>query len=288
MKKLKLMAGVAALCLAACTTEEPVESENENDSVNVTFTITPEPWQYTTEPMKTRALDADGKSMTDIWILDYIGTELQQQVHQVSTDADFGSPTISLAVGSHSIYFVASRGAGATLDTDAKTLTFTKVLDTFYKALSLNVSATSAGAQSVTLDRIVTKFKVTFADAIPTGASAFYVTPSSWYYGFNYTNGNPTTATASQPITVSIPSSIIGSSGESLNIFGFSGIDEWTTDVTIDCMDDDSNVLGTATITDAPLKRNRVTSFAGPLFSSNGAMTMSLNTNWDTEYTGTW
>lgn len=288
MKKFKLMAGVAALCLAACTTEEPAESENDTDSVNVTFTITPEPWQYTTEPMKTRALDADGKSMTDIWILDYIGTELQQQVHQVSTDADFGSPTISLAVGSHSIYFVASRGAGATLDTDAKTLTFTKVLDTFYKVLSLNVSATSAGAQSVSLDRVVTRLRLTFSDAIPTDAASFNITPASWFYGLNYTTGEPTAATASQTITVNIPPTSIGATGESVSIYGFSSADEWTTDIALDSKDGSGGVLGQATITSAPFMRNRVTSYTGPLYSSNGAMTLSLNTEWLDDYSATW
>ena len=286
--RLKLMAvGIIAM-LSACTTEEPVESEPENDSVNVTFNITPEPWQYTTEPMRTRALDADGKSMTDIWILDYIGTELQQQLHQSSTDADFGSPTLSLSVGSHNIYFVASRGSGASLDTDAQTLTFTKVLDTFYKSLALNVSATSAGAQSVALDRIVTKLKVTFTDAIPATASRFEVTPSQWNYSIDYTTGMPTDATTSQAIVVNIPPSSLGVDGESVSVFGFIGTEEWNTDITLNCKASDDTILGTATISDAKFKRNRVSAYSGPLFSSNGAMTLSLNSEWDTELVGTW
>lgn len=287
-ERLKLMAVSMIALLTACTTADPVESKNQGDTVDVTFRLNSEAWSYQQEPMRTRALTADGKQMTDIWILDYVGTELKQQLHQASTDDDFGSPTLSLTVGSHNIYFVASRGQNPTLDTDAKTLTFTKVLDTFYKHLSLEVQPTTSGAQAVSLSRIVTKLKLTFTDAIPTGAATFDVTPSQWHYGINYTTGQPTAATASQAITANIPASAIGSTGEVLNIFGFSATDEWTTDVAIACKDGESNVLSTVAITDAPFKINRVTSYTGPLFSSSGALTLSLNTDWDTEYTATW
>lgn len=287
-ERLKLMAVSMIALLTACTTADPVENKNQDDTVDVTFRLNSEEWSYQQKPMRTRALTADGKQMTDIWILDYVGTELKQQLHQASTDDNFGSPTLSLTVGSHNIYFVASRGQNPTLDTDAKTLTFTKVLDTFYKHLALEVQPTTSSAQAVSLSRVVTKLKLTFTDAIPTGAATFDVTPSQWHYGINYTTGQPTTATASQAITANIPASAIGSTGEVLNIFGFSGTDEWATDVTIACKDGESNVLSTVAITDAPFKLNRVTSYTGPLFSSNGALTLSLNTEWDTEYTDTW
>jgi hypothetical protein len=109
-----------------------------------------------------------------------------------------------------------------------------------------------------------------------------------WHYGFNYTTGNPTAATASQNIVVNIPNTSIGVAGESVSIFGFSGTTEWTTDIAFDCEKSDATVLGAATISSAKFKRNRVSAYSGPLFSSNGAMTLSLNSEWDTELTGTW
>ena len=284
-----LLLAALAMSLVACTKDEPKsEEEQQPETVDVTFEVRPDGWTITREPIRTRGLDADGKAMTDIWVLDYIGTELQQQVHQSSTDDDFGKPTMNLSVGNHSIYFVASRGQNPTLDTDTKTLSFTKVLDTFYRALSLNVSATTNGSQSVDLDRCVTKFKVAFTDAIPTTAATFNVTPASWYYSIDYTTGLPTAATSSQAITVSIPAASLGKTNESVNVFGFSGAEEWTTDVSINCKDGEGNILGAATISSAKFKRNRVSAYSGPLFSSNGAMTLSLNTEWDTELTGTW
>jgi len=276
MKKLLF---AAALLMAACS-QQPA-SENEK-MVDVTFDVSGD-FSLTTTPIATRALDADGKSMTDVWVLDYVGSELKQQVHQAATDADFGSPTLSLSVGAHTLYFVASRGTGAVLDTDARTLSFSKVNDTFWAAKALNISGTT-GTQTVALDRIATKLRITFSDAIPTGAATFNVTPAQWYYGFNYTTGEPTTATVSQPITVNIPSSYIGLVGQSVSLFVFSGSDDFTTDVAIDCQDADSHVLGAATVPSVQIKRNRISALTGSLFSKTATIGFTLNTEWLDDY----
>ena len=260
---------------------------SESKTVAVTFNVLGD-FTLSTSPI-TRALTADGKEMTDVWVLDYVGGVLQQQVHQTSADADFGTPTLSLALGEHHIYFVASRGTGAILDTDAHTMTFTKVLDNFWKDYAITITGgTASGSRSVALDRIVTKLKVVFSDAIPTGSATFNVTPSVWHYGFDYTTGNPTAATASQNIVVNIPNASIGVAGESVSIYGFSGMTEWVTDIAINCRKNDDTVLGSATITSAPFVRNRVSEYTGPLFGDNGSMTLSLNTDWTTSHTGTW
>lgn len=236
----------------------------------------------------TRSLEADGKSMTDLWVLDYIGTTIAQQIHQVSTDEDFGKPTLNLSVGNHHIYFIASRGSGATLSTENHTITFTRVLDTFYKDYEINVTATSNGSRSVTLDRIVTKLTTVITDAIPEDAATFNITPEAWHYGIDYTTGLPISATASQAITINIPSSEIGFTNEHLSIFGFSTEDEWTTNLTLNCKKADGTILGSAVLANVPLKRNRITEYTGPLFSSSGATTVGLSTDWLDNYASTW
>lgn len=294
MKKILSTAAVAALCFMACSTDEPTanltvktETKPMGEPVTITFRCRGD-FDLTTESF-TRSLEADGKQLTDLWVLDYVDGALTQDViHQTSSDADFGTPTVSLAVGSHHVYFIASRGKTPTLNTDAGTITFGSVSDTFYKDLSLDVTASSNGSRSVTLERIVTKFTAVITDAIPEGAATFHITPVQWYYGWDYVNAAPTTATNSQTITINIPASEIGKTNESLNIFCFSASDEWTTDVAIDCKKGDGTILGTATITDVPLKQNRITTFSGPLFSANGLTTVSLSTDWQTEYEGTW
>ena len=272
--------------LTACTSDNTQESVFDGSPVKITFTVQGD-FALSTQSF-TRSLTADGKAMTDLWVLDYIGTTLAQQIHQVSTDTDFGTPTLNLAVGNHHIYFIASRGQDATIDTDAHTITFGKVRDTFYMDYEINVTATSNGSRSVTLERIVTKFTAIITDAIPEGAAIFNMTPSQWYYGWDYVAGTPTTATTSQAITINIPASEIGNTDESLNIFGFSSATEWTTDIALDCKTSTGSILGTATIADVPLKQNRITTFSGPLFSAEGLTTVSLSSDWLDDYTGTW
>ena len=286
MKRYIITALAVAAIMTACNSENDHEAD-ATSTATITFSMTGD-FQLSTHDF-TRSLEADGKTMTDVWVLDYVGGVLQRQVHQTSADADFGTPTLSLGLGDHHLYFVASRGTGATLNTDAHTLTFTSVRDTFWKDYEITISSgTSSGNRSVALDRIVTKLKLTFTDAIPEGAATFNVTPSSWYYGVDYTTGEPSDATDNGTITVNIPSSEVGVLNEAVSIFGFSSATEWTTDVTVDCKTSDCGVLGSAVISGAPLVRNRVSEYTGPLFGDNGSMTLSLNTDWTTAHTGSW
>jgi hypothetical protein len=293
MKKIFLMA-FAVAAITACVKNEPSVTVNANVNIDTTppadhATITFACQGFEMIPFGTRAeLTADGKSMTDLWILDYQGSTLAQQLRQVSTDDDFATPTLNLSVGDHHIYFIASRGKSPTLDTDAHTLTFGTVSDTFYKDYEINVTATSSGNRTVTLERCVTKLTAIITDAIPEGSATFNLTPEAWHYGIDYTTGQPISATPSQMITINIPSSEIGVANEPLNIFGFSGPDEWTTNVTLNCKKSDGTILGTATLTDVPLKRNRITTYSGPLFSAEGLTTVSLSSDWLEEHTGTW
>lgn len=282
MKNSFFAAMAVAATLTACDNNAPMDAPTVpvRFFVQCDFSIANTPF--------TRSLTADGKDMTDVWVLDYVDGALVQQLHQTSEDDDFGAPTLSLSVGSHHIYFIVSRGQGATLNTTSHTLTFTKVLDTFYKDLSLNIVATSNGSQSVTLDRVITKLRLTLEDAIPATAATFNITPASCHYGIDYTTGQPTTDTNSHTITVNIPSANIGQTGLDVSICSFSGVDEWTTDVVFNCKNGDGIVLGAASIAAAPFVRNRVTEFSGPLFSAGGAMTLSLNATWDTAHTDTW
>lgn len=286
MKQYIFTALAVAAILTACNSDD-MHEDDATSTATITFAMTGD-FQLTAHDI-TRSLEADGKTMTDVWVLDYVGGELKQQLHQTSDDSDFGSPTMGLSLGTHHIYFIASRGSGALLNTTAHSLTFTSVRDTFWKDYEITISGgTSSGNRSVTLDRIVTKLKLTFTDAIPEGAAAFNVTPSSWYYGVDYTTGEPSEATSNCTITVNIPSSEIGAENEAVNIFGFSSATEWTTDVAVDCKTSDSGVLGSATIAAAPFVRNRVSEYTGPLFTAGGRMTLSLNATWNDSYHGSW
>ena len=118
---------LAALFVACTKDDSPVL----NDSVaKITFAISGD-FTLTSHDF-TRSLTADGKDMTDVWVLDYVDGTLAQQLHQSdNTATDFGTPTLNLSIGTHHIYFIASRGVDAVLNTTTHVLTFTSVRDTF-------------------------------------------------------------------------------------------------------------------------------------------------------------
>ena len=297
MKQL-LMAVAVCLTMTACekaTWSDDEEPTNEvvlpDGSVSKTkkFTFTLK-GDFGDEWKQTRGyLSADGKDLTDVWVLDYVGGELVQQLHQDDNTAeDFGKPVMNLALGSHHIYFVASRGTTPTLNVGAHSITWERPSDTFWKDYEVNVVSTSNGNRAVTLDRVATKLKLTVTDEVKAECAEVAVEPVAWYYGWDYVNGAPVAQQQTERV-VAVPANLVGTSGQlAVAIFGLSGSTEWTTDVTVSARTAEHAVIGTATMTDVPFKANRSTEYSGPLFGSCGSLTLSLNTDWLDAETGTW
>lgn len=300
MKRLSLMALAVTVIMTAC--EKPVINETNSTDVDgqpienvgsdvkkFTFTLKGD-FSTDWKPVTRGYLQADGKDMTDVWVLDYDADgHLLQQLHQNDNTAeDFGKPVLNLKYGMHHIYFIASRGTNPVLDTDAHTITFGSVRDTFWKQYDVNVVATSNGNRAVTLDRVVTKLRLTFTDEVPATANSISIVPHTWYYGIDYLTGQPASAQTDAATVIYIPDASKGQTGIQASLFGFSTAEEWNTDVVISSRTATDAVLGSATITSTPFKANRVTDYSGPLFSAGGSMSLSLNGEWDDAYTGTW
>lgn len=237
----------------------------------------------------TTYLTDDGNQMTDLWVFDFVGETCVQSIHQTTSDATWGQPQMSLTLGAHHVYFVASRGLSPVLDATAKTLTWASVRDTYWKDYEVTVVNTSNGNRAVTLERVVAKLKLTVNDEIPAGAATLICTPATWYYGLNYRTGLPVTATNDQAISISIPANYVGTIGQlAVSFFTISTVDEWTTDVSVAVKDGNGTSLGSAMINDAPMLRNRSTEYSGNLFSGGGNMVVSINGDWASPYIGTW
>lgn len=292
MKRILLMAFAAAMM---CGCEKPVlddvnsetwvKESQDSPSKRFTFAVKGD---FGAATFTRGYLQADGQSMTDLWVFDYVDGTCVQTVHQTSTDVDWGQPKMSLIYGSHHVYFLASRGEGATVDADGHTITWTGPRDTFWKDYEVDVVSTSNGNRAVTLDRVATKLRLTIADKVPDGCGAVVVTPERWFYGWDYVNG---VAVAQQRTErrVTVPESYIGTTEQiTVSIFGLSGADEWVTNVSIQAQDVDGGLLGSATITGAPFKANRSTEYNGNLFGSAGGLDVSVNGDWDSPKTGTW
>ena len=279
MKKVLILACLAVL-VAGCGKDVNVE---EARAKKVAFDVQGN-WN---SPVFTRgSLSADGKEMTDLWLFDYVDGVLVQTLHQVSTDADFGTPSPTLSYGEHRIYFVVSRGTSPVIN--GTVISWGSIRDTFWKAMSVTVGGASASAYSVALDRVVTKLKITAADAVPDGTATVVVLPGTWYAGIDYLNGQPADMRDNEEMSVAVPDSYVGTTGLAVSFFGFSSAAEWTTPLTVSARDADNDIIGMVNVAAAPFMANRATEFSGSLFSTSGAFTITLNDEWDTPWTGTW
>ena len=295
MKKLQ-MALAAALMLAACTKNDEPEQTPEapkldivipSDSVETHATVTFTFGGDIDIQAMTRATLAD-MNLTDVWVFDYVGDALQSSIHQASTDDDFGQPSLLMEYGTHTIYFVASRGSDAVVDTDAKTVTWGIVRDTFWATLQMTVSPSTATSQTVSLSRVVGRLRINATDVVPSTAAKFIVTPTTWYYGLRYDTGAAVTSQTT-PIVVNIPSSYIGTTNLSTSVYTISGSSQWITGVTAALKTSADAVLGSVIISDIPMQRNHITTYSGGILSSNRSITLGVNNDeWVEDTPSTW
>ena len=273
------------LLLTSCEKVALESSDETEDGKHFTFTVKGD----FGNPLFTRAyLQADGNDMTDLWVFDYVDGICVQSLHQAQTDADFGAPKMTLSLGQHHIYFVASRGTNPTVDETNHTISWDMTRDTFWKDYTVTVVPSSNGHRAVELARVATRLRLSITDEVPEACAAILVTPTEWYYALDYTTGD-----ALQPRNlgrkVTVPASYVGTSGQlSITVYGLSRGTEWTTDIHIDALNADDMTIGSADIVNAPFERNRSTEYSGPLFSGSGSMSISLNDTWSDSVTGTW
>ena len=286
MKKLSIgLAAAIMLSMLSCTSEEPqAEKPTGWEQKTITFTF----GDVITQHAMTRA-DVTDLNLTDLWMFDYVGEELQQTVHQSNTDEGFGAISASMGYGEHTLYFVASRGTTPTTDTDAQTITWVKPSDTFWATASITVSPSSASSQAVSLSRVATRLRITVNDEVPAGAAKFVITPAQWYYGIDYTDGSGIAPSSNQPREVSIPSSYIGTSGQlAIAIFGFVPSADWQTDITASLKASDESTLGQVMLENVSLKRNITTAYSGGILGTSKAFTLTANDAWGDEDVHTW
>jgi hypothetical protein len=281
MKNL-ILAALTVATITACSKDAVYTTDGETQ---VTLHLQGD--FYLTTHAFTRAIEADGKAMTDIWLFDYQDGVLHQQLHQTQGESDFGEPTITLPYGQHHIYAVISRGASPVIDSESHTIVWSKPLDTFYADYAVTVNANAPTTAAVTLDRVVTKLSIAPTDPIPTGTSRVDITPHTWYYGLDYMNGQPTAPSEDEPHSITIPSDYVGTA-TTFSIFGFSGATEWTTAVTVESYSGTNTETASVNIPSAPFKANRVTEYRGHLWSVGTGLTLTLNTEWSTPYQATW
>ena len=258
------------------------DPKTKNKTAVVRFSV--DQWDVSTEPMygaKTRAVTATEANMTDIWLMAYSADTLAAMVHQESTDPNFGSITMNLKYGKYYFYCVSSRGINAVVDKVSKTITWGSVRDTFWNVDSLNIRANTSESTSktITLSRVVGRAILQLTDVVPEGAQQVTFKPSHWYYGLCYLNGEPT-ADSDAEIAVDIPASYIGQQGLRVSYMSLSPADDWTTGMEIAMKGAGDAVLGSVTLSDMLMGRNKTVTMTGALLSGTRSLGVGLNDTW--------
>ena len=258
------------------------DPKTKNKTAVVRFSV--DQWDVSTEPMygaKTRAVTATEANMTDIWLMAYSADTLAAMVHQQNTDQNFGSITMNLKYGKYYFYCVSSRGINAVVDKVSKTITWGSVRDTFWNVDSLNIRANTSEntSKTITLSRVVGRATVQLTDVVPEGAQQVTFKPSHWYYGLCYLNGEPT-ADSDAEIDVDIPASYIGQQGLRVTYMSLSPADAWTTGMAIAMKGAGDAVLGSVTLSDVPMGRNKTVTLTGALLGGTRSLGVNLNDTW--------
>ena len=189
MKKSIILATIiAAICAACANDTETMNPSADTKTITIAFQGDVD---FTVQPFGTRGVANDLSALSDVWVFDYMDGQCRQTLHQSACDSDFGTPAISLAYGTHNLYFVASAGTGAEVNTVRPSISWSTIGDTFYKSTRIDVGDDTNPFLSVTLDRVATALRVRSIDNVPATATYVALQPDAWYTMLDYTTGEP-------------------------------------------------------------------------------------------------
>lgn len=150
--------------------------------------------------------------------------------------------------------------------------------ETFAATQQFTIGSNEPVNLTATLDRIISRLTVKSTDDRTANVNAVRATFSGGSKAFNPISGLATDDDGL--VNVVYPTSSVSATSTMSN-FIFLTTDEQTMDITIEPLDESENVLFTKLVHDIPLKRNRVTTLTGALYSdATSAGSFLLNTDW--------
>jgi len=285
MKKLPLIIGVVAI-FASCNNE----SDTDTKSVQLApVHVQINDFDVSVESMApTRAARpvADYDNVKAVTLAFYAGdTEVYKTTQyraSLGEGETFGQVDLSLPLGSYTMVALAyGFQDGDVLTLTSPTLaayTGAHTRETFAATQTVNIANTTPVNLNATLNRIMAKVDVNSTDGRPSEASSVRVTFSAGSKSFN-----PTTGLAVGNAGFSNELSISKNVGEQTKTgsYVFLATDEQTVDVTIDVLNSGGTAIFTKQVTNVPLKRNRLTTLTGAMYTNKGNAAFSVNATWE-------
>lgn len=286
--KISTIAGLvlctALLNLTGCTqAEEVTNPEVQADLAKVCVQVNNFTISFDDLPSTRAAVDPSTYAdIGAITLAFYAGDEEVYKTTQLKSEAlSFGQFSLSLPMGSYKMvvlgydYF----GSDAMVLTSATAAEFTSdhVRETFCYTQDVSITSTAAVSLSATLSRIVSELKIVSTDNKSANASTVMTTFLAGGKAFNPSTGLALADTGFSNIVGA--SQKVGAPTTSTN-FLFLTSDEQTIDITIDVLDAAGNSISQRVVPDVPLKRNRITTLRGSLYTSGTTAAFQLETSW--------
>lgn len=295
---LKMMAAVVAMgmTIVSCGNDNENFVENEQPTGKARVKV------VCGMGVETRAaLSANGKALTDLYILDYDKAtgKLLQVLHQTSTAADFAEPDLTLDYGEHVLKVVATRSLEPTLwdagnitwtlepniltpitATQPVVLTASKTSDTFGAEKDVSVGVGKATTVSIALDRLVAKLVVNSTDVFPVDCTTVTLDMQE-YKSLSWATMDVIEAVRNQ--RESDVSQLRGTTGTSLAYYFLTPKEGYQTDITFRTNRTEGAPYSTITVENVPLERNKVTTITGPLYKHGQGFQMMVNDEWNSE-----
>ena len=212
----------------------------------------------------------------------YSGDDEVYKTTQLKSETiGFGTFSLSLPMGTYTMVVLGyDYYAGDALELTSPTsaeFTSDHVRETFSYTEEVTITSTAAVSLSATLNRIVSELKIISTDNKSANASTVRTTFSAGGKAFNPKTG---LATANTGFSNTVGASLkVGAPTTSYNdVFLIS--DEQKVDITIDVLDADGNSISQRSVSDVPLRRNRVTTLRGALYTSGATASFTLETLW--------
>ena len=284
--KIRLFLAGLTLLFAACSTND--DSITDDTLIPVTvrvsdFSVSQDEFpgtRTTTAPASYEGIDAITLAFyTKDGTEQYKTTQLKSNLPSGKT---FGELELSLPIGSYTMVVIGRghfSGDVFTLNSPTSAVySCDHVRETFTYTQAVDITNCDAVELSATLNRVVAQVVVNSTDNKTSDVKHIRTTFSAGGKNFN-----PTTGFAIDNAGFSNTVVGMGEAGEKTTAinFLFLATDEQKMDVTIETLDADGAVLFSKTVPNVPLRRNRVTTLTGAMYSPAAATaTFTLSTDW--------
>lgn len=286
--------GMAAVMMAAC--EKPIIGDaydvDEGDA-NVVLRFAPYQQQGFTRAV---AALTDQCSRLSVAVFDEDDAKVGSVKNQKVGDSGFGTVSLSLQEGVYTIVAVAHNGEGNATITSPTKVTFpsNKMTDTFCYCGELEVTGDMI-SQELQMQRVVAMMRLTLTDEqLPANVARL-----KFYYTGGSSTLNPSTGYGCVQSKQTEYRSVVG--GEAVKVYEIYTAPHELNDVlklVITAQDSDNQTLNEWTMENIPVTRNKITTWEGSLFdgsgtggggaTSEGGVSLTLDTQWDGTISYTW